>query len=225
MTTSDIKTLLNLRVPPVAVGFFNEAPAGVERLEDGPAPSGCTFWQYAQAGNVFYTEPDDHGCAVGLHTHNLPQPASADLPGTLSLMAETQYVEPEEVADIPTMAQSSSVVAYGPAEAGAFEPTVVIVAAEPARAMLIFEAAVRAGVSSLAAPIVGRPGCAVIPQTANDSQVAMSFGCIGNRTYTGLEESELYISVPGDQWGKVVDALGEIVEANATMQSHYESTL
>ena len=224
-STIDVKNLLQLRVPPVAVGLFDEPPAGVDRYDQEATASGCTFWQIAQQGHVFYTEPDDHHCAVGSYTHSMAPAPDADLPGTIELMVAQNYIKPDEVAGIPTLADSPSVVAYGPALAEAFDPAVVVVAAQPAQAMLFSVAAVRAGAGEAVSSLIARPGCAVIPQAVGDGIAAMSFGCIGNRTYTGLPDGELYVAIPGASWTGVTEALQAIMEANNSMESHYKSTL
>jgi uncharacterized protein (DUF169 family) len=222
-----VKDLLQLRVPPIAIGLFSEPPPGVERYADEAVPSGCSFWAQAQSGLTFYTLPEDHLCAVGSYTHNMTPAAAAplDLQDTVEFMVEQRYLEADDVPAIPTLSSSPSVVAYGPVDARAFEPDVVLVAAEPGRAMLLFEAAVRAGAGDPAATILGRPGCGAVPQAVNSGRAALSFGCIGNRTYTGLPDSELYLSVPGASWDAVAAAAEEIVGANASMEAYYQQTL
>lgn len=224
---TSVKDLLMLRVPPVAIGLFSEPPPGVNRYADEAVPSGCSFWALAQSGLTFYTLPEDHLCAVGSYTHSIPPAAAAplDLEDTVGFMVEQRYLEPDDVPAIPTLSNAPNVVAYGPVDARAFEPDVVIVSAEPGRAMLLFEAAVRAGAGDPAATILGRPGCAAVPQAVNSGRAALSFGCIGNRTYTGLPDSELYLSVPGEHWDGVASAVEEIVRANSSMEDYYRSTL
>jgi uncharacterized protein (DUF169 family) len=216
-----------LRVPPVAIGFFVEPPEGVAHYRDRAVPSGCTFWLLAQQGLTFYTLPEDHLCAVGSYTHNLTPSvaASIDLQNTVQFMAENDYLKEEEVTSIPTLDRSPEVVAYAPADAAMFEPSVVIVAVEPARAMVLFEAAWRAGAGDPATTILGRPSCGVIPQAANSDRAAVSFGCIGNRTYTGLLDNELYLAIPGEKWEAVADSVEEITRANSSMESYYNATL
>ena len=70
---ASVKELLTLRVPPIGIGFFSEPPAGVEHYGDGQAPAGCSFWQRAQEGHVFYATAEDQGCAVGLYTPTSPR--------------------------------------------------------------------------------------------------------------------------------------------------------
>lgn len=225
--SSSVKELLSLRVPPIAIGMFSEPPPGVERHAGEPVPSGCSFWANAQSGLTFYTIPEDHLCAVGSYTHNMTgsEAAPLDLQDTVEFMVENRYLEEKDVPTIPTLDASPNVVAYAPVDARAFEPDVVMLAAEPSRAMLVFEASVRAGAGDPAATILGRPGCAAVPLTANTGRSAFSFGCIGNRTYTGLPDTEMYISVPGKSWDAVAGAVAEIVNANAAMEAYHRQTL
>ena len=51
----------------------------------------------------------------------------------------------------------------------------------------------------------------------------VSFGCKGNRTFTGLPEEELYLAIPGAKWEAVVAAAAGIVAANGTMEAHYKA--
>ena len=73
----------------------------------------------------------------------------------------------------------------------------------------------------MAPNILGRPGCAVLPYTTSTGQAALSFGCKGNRTFTGLGDDELYVCIPGDRWPTVVERLAEAVQANETMGAYY----
>jgi uncharacterized protein (DUF169 family) len=223
----NIKELLALRVSPIAIGAFSEPPPGVERYAGELVPSGCSFWEKAQSGLTFYTVPEDHLCAVGSYTHNLtPSAASAlDLTATVEFMVENRYIEEKDVSTIPTLSMSPNVVAYGPVEARAFEPDVVMISADPSRAMLLFEASVRAGAGDPAATLLGRPTCAAVPQTADSGRSAFSLGCIGNRTYTGIPDGEMYVSVPGSSWGAVSEAVDELVNANASLEGYYRETL
>ncbi|MES1262134.1 MAG: hypothetical protein ABUS49_10395, partial [Acidobacteriota bacterium] len=92
-----------------------------------------------------------------------------------------------------------------------------------AAAMLLYEAAVRAGAGDALTQTLGRPGCAVLPLAVKTGVSAVSFGCKGNRTFTGLPEEELYLAVPGAKWDAVVAAATEVVSANCTMEEHYKT--
>ena len=220
-----LSTTLGLSKQPIAVGFFDEAPAGVEQWKGGAVPAGCSFWREAMNGQTFYTVPSDHyNCAVGAYTHNIPQPAdrSAALNDTIGFMVASGYLQMAEVPMIPVLPRTPEYIAYGPVEDKKFRPDAVIIAARPAEMMLIYEAALRSGAGSIATPSLGRPGCAVLPMSLNSGFTALSFGCKGNRTFTGLPAEEMYISIPGAKWVAFVDALQPIVQSNATMESHYK---
>ena len=135
----------------IAIGFFDSPPPGVPRWSGGAVPAGCTFWRKALDGQTFYTLPADHyNCAVGSHTHKIPLPAERahELTDTIGFMAQNKYVAMEEVPGIPTLGQAPGAVAYGPIEGAGFKADVVLIAAKPAQAMLIYEAALKAkGVS------------------------------------------------------------------------------
>lgn len=223
-----VRQILGLRTPPIAVGYLDSPPAGLPRWDGGPVPSGCTFWREAQAGRAFYTVPADHlGCAIGAYTHHVevPPERAGELEGTLSFMAESGYLRMSEVPEIPRLPAQPPVVAYAPAGEAPFAPDVILVAARPAQAMLLFEAAVRAGVAPASPSLAGRPTCAVLPVTGGGGGVALSLGCTGNRLYTGLQDDELYLSLPGDRWDQVAAALEEIRAANDRVAAFHRERL
>jgi uncharacterized protein (DUF169 family) len=97
----------------------------------------------------------------------------------------------------------------------------VVVAARPASAMLLYEAALRAGAGNALTSVLGRPGCAVLPLARKSGAAALSFGCKGNRTFTGLGDDELYAAIPGAHWAAVAARVEEIVAANRAMEQYY----
>ncbi|CAN5699527.1 DUF169 domain-containing protein [soil metagenome] len=226
--THDIDTALGLDGEPVAIAFLTEPPVGVARWSGGPVAAGCAFWRQARAGRTFYTEPADHyHCSVGAHVHGiaLAEEQAAELGESVKLMTSVGYVEEAEVPSIPTVAGPAGYIAYGPVTSVPFDPDVVVVAATPGQAMLLHEAALRAGVSPMTAPTAGRPGCAVLPLAMQSGQTAISLGCAGNRISTGLRDEELYSAVPGHAWPAVVEALDTILAANAAMEAYYRDRL
>jgi uncharacterized protein (DUF169 family) len=217
---------LGLDGEPVAIAFLSEPPAGVAPWAGGEVAAGCAFWRHARAGRTFYTEPAAHRhCAVGSHVHGLalPEAHAGDLTASIELMVGTGYIDPGEVPAIPAVAAGPTYVAYGPVGRVPFEADVVVVAATPAQAMLLHEAALRAGVSPMTAPVAGRPACAILPLAMQASQSALSLGCAGNRITTGLGDGELYSAIPGASWPAVVDALAAIRSANEAMEAYYEN--
>lgn len=205
---------------PVAVAFLDAVPSGMEKFY-GTEPSGCSFWRLAAAGKSFYTVPENHfNCAVGAYTHNIAlSPArEKETEQTLKMMFDLGYVKPEEVPKIPRLRKTPAAVAYAPLGAARFTPDVVLFASKPAGAMLLNEAAARAGIGS-GAPMLGRPTCMALPASLEAGSV-LSLGCIGNRIYTDLAEDELYYVLRGQDLSVLADALDVIVAANNALQQY-----
>src|SRR5262245_41144259 len=164
-----VKEMLGLRRLPIKIAFLEAPPQGLPRWADGPVPSGCAFWDRAMDGRSFYTVPADHwNCAIGSHTHRIGLPAdrAGELQATIGFMVETRYLDPAEVAEIPTLERAPGAVAYAPATSEAFAPDVVLAAVTPAQATILFEAGLKAGVARGNASASSRPSCAILPQAA-----------------------------------------------------------
>jgi uncharacterized protein (DUF169 family) len=205
---------------PVAVSFLDAAPANVQKFS-GSEPSGCSYWRLAAEGRVFYTAPEDHfNCAVGAYTHNisLSPEREKETQQTLKMMFELNYVRPEEVPTIPRLAKAPAAIAYAPLGDSPFAPDVVLFSCKPSAAMLLNEAANRAGIAS-GAPALGRPTCMALPASLQHGAI-LSLGCIGNRVYTGLGDDEVYVVFRGRDLAIVADALGVIVSANAALSDY-----
>jgi len=97
-------------------------------------------------------------------------------------------------------------------------PDVVLFAVKPAGAMLLQEAANRAGVGS-GAPVLGRPTCMALPASLQHGTI-ISLGCIGNRVYTGLGEDEMYVVLRGRDLPAVAEALKTIGSANTALHDY-----
>jgi uncharacterized protein (DUF169 family) len=206
----------------VAVTFLEAEPSGVAKFA-GTQPSGCSFWRLAAEGRTFYTVPENHfNCAVGAYTHNitLSPEREKETGDTLKLMFDLGYVKPEEVPQIPRLARAPKAILYSPLGDTPTTPDVVLFACQPSAAMLLQEAAGRAGVGA-AAPTLGRPTCMALPASLQHGTV-ISLGCIGNRVYTGLAEDELYVVLRGRDLSAVAEALKTIDSANAALKDYAE---
>lgn len=213
---------LRLERRPVAVIFGDAPPAGVARFT-GTVPSGCSFWRLAAEGRSFYTVPADHyNCSIGSYTHNIPLPAdrAQELDQTLGLMVQIGYVRMEEVPGIPRLPKTPGAVVYAPLGDSPLDPDVVLFAGRPGSVMLLQEAAQRAGIAAQW-PLFGRPTCMALPFALSHGAVA-STGCIGNRVYTGLDEGELYLAVPGKSIARVAAELQTIAAANAQLLAYHK---
>lgn len=212
---------LDLRRRPVAIAFADSAPAGTPALK-GTQPAGCSFWRLAADGAAFYTVPADHlNCPVGSYTHNiaLPPEREAELNGTLGLMVDIGYIKMEEVPGVPRLPRTPSFTVYAPLSQTPVAPDAILVAGQPAKLMLLHEAATRAAKQVL--PLLGRPTCMAIP-AALSGGVASSLGCIGNRVYTGIADDQFYTVIAGADLNEILGELDTIVTANATLAEYHQ---
>ena len=213
-----ILKVIKTGVPPVAVAFLDAEPAGVKKFE-GTQPSGCSFWRLAAEGRTFYTIPENHfNCAVGAYTHNiaLSPDREKETEQTLKMMFDLGYVKPEEVPQIPRLAKAPKAIVYSPLADAPIDPDVALFALRPAAAMLLQEAAGRAGVGT-GAPALGRPTCMALPASLQHGAIT-SLGCMGNRIYTGLDEDQMYVVLRGRDLARIADELHVIGEANAALR-------
>ena len=214
--------LLGLRYPPVAISFQPSAPEGLRRV-DQSGPAGCSYWKFAAEGNVFYTEAADHyHCTIGAYTHgvNLPEEKGKELESVIGTMVNLEYIKMEEVPGIPRRTEPFGVAVYAPLSDAPLNPDVVLVRGNPKQVMLVAEAARAANLGHEGA-MMGRPACAMIPETMNSSHGNASLGCIGNRVYTGLQDDELYFALPGAKVEEVVNKLETIVHANQELEKFH----
>jgi uncharacterized protein (DUF169 family) len=215
-----IRAALKLTKRPVAVTFLEAMPQNVVQFS-GTQPSGCSFWRLAAAGQVFYTVPENHfNCAVGAYTHNiaLSPEREKEAEQTLKMMFDLGYVQPQEVSQIPRLPKAPVAILYAPLGESPAAPDVVLFACKPSAAMLLNEAANRAGVAS-GTPALGRPTCMALPASLQQGSI-LSLGCIGNRVYTGLGEDEMYFVLRGRDLAGVAEALGIVAKANAALNDY-----
>jgi len=216
---------LGLPRRPVAIAFTDTPPAGVAKFT-GSVPSGCTFWRHASDGRVFFTVASDHyNCPIGSYTHSIPLPADRanELDQTLGLMSDIGYVRMEEVSGMPVLPKAPAVVVYAPLGDTPIEPDVVIFIGSAAHLMLVQEAATSAGLPATRSTL-GRPTCMVVPASLAGGLVVSS-GCIGNRVYTGIGDSELYAAVSGRDIARLAAAAGKIAAANAKLREYHLSRM
>ena len=224
MSQSSLIDLLHLTSTPVAITFTDVAPAGVAHVE-ATEPAGCGYWRRAANGETFFTVADDHKrCPVGAHTHNVPlSPGEqGELMGLIETMVGLSYLKMEEVPNIPTRQTPLQVAVYSPLADAPLTPDVVLVRGNARQLMLLAEAAQAAGVATDGATM-GRPTCAVIPAAINAGRTAASFGCVGNRVYTGADENDAYYAIPGSQLEVVEAQLATIVAANQALEAFHRA--
>jgi uncharacterized protein (DUF169 family) len=208
------------------VAFRDSAPEGLERIE-ASAVSGCTYWKLAAEGRTFFTEAADHyGCPVGSYTHgiDLPEETAQELEGLVTTMVQLEYLDMDEVPDIPQRKETFSVALYAPLVDAVFDPDAVLISGTARQIMLLAEAARSAGIACDSS-MVGRPTCAAIPAVMQSGRSATNLGCIGNRVYTEIGDDELYFIVNGAKLDQVVDRLVVIVNANNELEKFHRARL
>jgi uncharacterized protein (DUF169 family) len=217
---------LSLDLAPVAVTFCHQVPDDVPRFV-GTVPAGCRFWKLAAAGplgkSAFYTLPSDHhNCPVGSYTHRIDLAADRahELTDVLRLFDRIGYVKPEEVPHIPRWSTPPAAIRYSRLGDAVEPPDVVVFALRPAAAMLLNEAAKARGVASGIEPL-SRPTCMAIPAAASKG-ATMSFGCVGNRVYTDLPDSHIYMMVRGSDLAALAAGLTTVQAANAQLGAFHQ---
>jgi len=216
--------LLDLNSPPIAIAFLDTAPAGVNHVAAEEA-AGCGYWRRAADGEVFYTVANDHKrCPIGAHTHNvtLNPDEQKELMSLVGTMVGLQYLKMEDVPRIPTRKTPLNVVVYSPLNAAPVPPDVVLVRGNPRQLMLLTEAAQSAGVAGTG-PAMGRPTCAVLPEAINSDLTSASFGCVGNRVYTGAADTDAYFAIPGNRLAAIEERLSVIIRANNELEKFHQA--
>jgi uncharacterized protein (DUF169 family) len=224
MSHTPLTELLRLTSDPVAIAFVDEPPPGVAPVGNGE-PAGCGYWRRAAAGEVFFTVADDHKrCPVGAHTHNvsLSPTEQQELMGLVQTMVGLSYLKMADVPQIPTRKTPLQVAVYAPLAKAPVPPDVVLVRGNARQLMLLAEAAQAADIAGTGAPM-GRPTCAVLPEAINSGRTAASFGCIGNRVYTGADETDAYFAIPGAQLASLEEHLAVIVRANQELEKFHRA--
>jgi uncharacterized protein (DUF169 family) len=220
-----LRDTLGLGRTPVALAFADEAPPGAGQVTSR-VPSACAFWRMAEEG-VFFASASDHaGCSVGAHVMGLPMSdeTGAELMGTVTMMAEVGYLPSEEVAHIPTVQESAGGVVYGPLADFPVAPAAVLLWTTPAQAMLLEEGlklTTWRGGGDDGAAAFGRPACGAVARAINSGQSAMSLGCAGMRTFTGIEEHLSLVVIPGASLQELGTELERVSESNAKMRDYY----
>ena len=214
---------LHLEQPPIAVSLAEAPPDGVAEHERA-VPAGCVFWQQAAHGS-FTTSPADHaGCTVGMHTHGMaPQNdmQAEDLKVSLKVFNDLGYVREEDLARIPTLPAGTRHVVYAPLSDAPLPPDAVLLFTDARQGLIVTEAAQQ--VEGGMPPALGRPACAVVPQTINTGRAALSLGCCGARAYLdALPDSLALWALPGARIAEYAERIQILASANQTLTKFHK---
>lgn len=223
---AQLQEWLGLKTPPIAIAFEETAPSDIARVNSAE-PAGCGYWRLAAEGQVFYTESSDHyNCPIGAHTHGvaLPTEQAKQLETLIQTMVGLEYLKMEDVPTIPHRTEPFRVAVYAPLDKTPCEPDVILIRGNGRQMMLLVEAAWAAGIAG-DSPTMGRPTCAVIPQAIQSGKTVTSFGCIGNRLYTGATDDESYFAVPGTHLPSLLDKLATMIGANRELETFHRGRI
>jgi len=207
----ELRELLGLAIPPIAIAFADTVPAGLARLQGpmptptadgrtGAAPAGCVFWNKA-TDSAFATVAADHrNCSVGSYTHGFKTLAEAAQGADVQALVGAEWVTMEAAAKIPTVSQKPAAVLYGPLAAAGFEPEVVFVRLNGKQLMLVNDAWPELRFE-------GKPQCHIIPLAQATGTVAVSSGCMLSRVRTGMSNNEVTCALPASKLGELVARL------------------
>ncbi|MFQ5596867.1 MAG: DUF169 domain-containing protein [Nitrospiria bacterium] len=219
LTASQLETILELPVSPIAISFCETIPEDIPAFEN-TVPAGCAFWEKGAEG-VFATSTEDHElCAIGVYTHHMAEPSKThpqELQDALQAMTGLGYVREEEVAQIPVLNRVPNKIVYGPLAELPVDPDIVLLFAKAQQGLIISEAVQR--IDTCVPPAMGRPACAVIPQVMNTGVAAMSLGCCGARAYLEAMTDDIALwALPGAQIQRYADEIAILSKANQTLQ-------
>jgi uncharacterized protein (DUF169 family) len=219
---ASLTTSLDLKQPPIGVCLCAEAPEGVPAFT-GRVAAGCRFWEEASS-RVFSTSAPDHDlCAIGTFTHNLDAtPAhAADRADALKVFADLGYVREQDLPLIPVLAERPRYVVYGPLADLPAPPDVVLLFVGAAQSLILSEAAQQ--VEGGLPPAMGRPACAVIPQTVNSGRAALSLGCCGARAYLDvLQDDVALFAIPGPKLEQYAARIAALANANSVLYAFHQ---
>jgi uncharacterized protein (DUF169 family) len=144
LTEDDVALLdrFQFDVPPVGVKFLVKRPEAMHRLGDNMAF--CEMLKWAQEGNAFYADLENHTCPAGPHVLGQAEASEAFVSGGFG--AGLQIFEEPRAASrlylyIPTIGRGVvNYVAFSPLDGLPFAPDVLILMANTRQAEILLRA-------------------------------------------------------------------------------------
>jgi uncharacterized protein (DUF169 family) len=216
-----LKTQLALKGSPVAVKLAKSReaiPPGVEELKE--TVRHCQMVSMARnEGKIFYATAERHQCAGGGWALGLKEQAPTLKTGEFYFKLgkfESWAACRRTIEQVPHLGTKETyATVYAPLEHTPFSPHVVIIIAHP-RAMLklaqgsLFTLGGRlhgtmAGIQSVCSDATASPylsGCQ-----------NFSLGCDGSRKFSGIDDSEMVMGIPGEQVAEIARTLAIVTAA------------
>jgi uncharacterized protein (DUF169 family) len=207
----DLQDLLGLAVPPIAIVFLGNDPAGIGRIErtmppqtadgrTGAVAASCVFWIEGTKG-VFATTAEDHGnCSVGGLTHGFKTLQDIAHNADVAALFETGWVTPEAAAQIAAVREKPKSIVYGPLRDMPIEPSVILLRLNGKQQMLLHDAWPNIRLE-------GKPQCHIIPIAKESGEIAMSVGCMLSRVRTGMSNNEVTCAIPASCVSDLIERL------------------
>jgi uncharacterized protein (DUF169 family) len=210
----ELRDLLALSVPPIAITFADSAPAGMQSFggtrpsptpdgRTGAVPAGCVFWMRA-TDREFTTSAADHAnCSVGSYTHGFETLPEAAGKADVQTLLAVEWVSMEAAMGLPTVAKKPEAVTYGPFGKTSVDPDVVFLRLNGKQVMLLNDA-----LPDL--HFAGKPQCHIIPIAKEKDVVSVSSGCMLSRVRTGMSNNDVTCAIPV---ARMDDLLGKLKKA------------
>ncbi len=220
----ELRALLGLAIPPVAIAFAQAPPPELPRPEGTrPAPTpdgrtgavaaGCVFWMKA-VERSFATIAEDHGnCSVGSLTHGFKTFAEAAAGSDVAALLAAEWVSVEAAQAIPFVTERPGAVLYGPLAEAAFAPDVILLRLNGKQLMLVNDAWPELRFE-------GKPQCHIIPIAQQSGAVAVSSGYMLSRVRTGMSSNEVTCALPAAKLSAFVARLRQAQGADLKVAAY-----
>ena len=209
------QTLWPDRPAPIGWARVEALPAGVS-MWDAPATSACQFWREGTR-RVIAAGPEHGTCPVGRLTMGFAAEPPSER-SVIDFMAEIGYIDPAELAHLPTLPLGHAAIVYGPLRDLPVDAEAVLLLADAAQLMLLGEASGQVRLGGEGVNLSGRPTCAAIPAALRDAEMRGSVACVGARVYADLEPGELLVVIPASQADAICDGLERSADANRQLE-------
>jgi uncharacterized protein (DUF169 family) len=219
-----LTSLLSLSIPPLAITFSSNAPAGIARFHapmpppaqdgrTGRVSAGCVFWIKAREKS-FTTAPEDHGnCSVGSLTHGFKTLAQTREGADVVALLKSGWISQEVLPEIPTVKGDPGFVTYGPLAEAQLDPDIVFLYLNGKQVMILHDAWPELRFE-------GKPQCHIIPIAKEVGDITISVGCMLSRVRTGMSNNDITCAVPFGELPNLIDRLGIVKSADLKVAAY-----
>ena len=222
--SKELRDLLGLGIPPIAITFAAEAPANVAPLvvahppptpdgRTGAVPAGCVFWMHATEREFATSAADHKNCSVGSYTHGFISLEEAAGHADVEALLAAQWVTPEAAGRIPSVSQTPGSVVYGPLASASGNPDIVFLRVNGKQLMLLHDAWPQLRFE-------GKPQCHIIPIAKETGEIAVSSGCMLSRVRTGMSNNEVTCAIPARRLRELLDKLRAANKADMAVAAY-----